>query len=238
MSEQLQELKLEGDWLVERGLSALTSLTSLFLSGCHIWAGDRYALLALTQLKTLDLSGTHLMDQYGGEAIGYWSDTKFLTAMSTSLVQLTRLNLNQVSWVKDDNFSALGALPHLREVEAGGLHIPATRLRHDFTGVPLVSFGIAVWDQEELEELKAWLEQAAPGSQLSPLSCLRILDLSWLRLPTASLGMESWASKLVQLTELVIRPESEGEVRQAFGARFSHQQDNSGAFVLRPLGGP
>ena len=238
LSEQLRELRLEGNWLVEKGLSALTSLTSLCLPGGHIWGSDRYALLALTQLRTLDLPGTHLMHQLL-QSFGYSSDTGFLTAMSTSLVELTRLNLNKALWVGNENFSALRALPHLCELEAGGLFdIRAARLSCEFTGLPLTSISISVWDQEDLGELKAWLQQAGPGSQLSPLSCLESLDLHGLRLPTASLGMESWASKLVQLTELVISRESEGEVRQAFGARFSHRQVKSRVFVLRPLGGP
>ena len=238
MSQQLRVLRLNGHFLVDERLSALTSLTSLCFIDCHILAGVQTALLALPQLRSLEVPGTRLLDQDGG-SLSYGYDTGFLTSLSTSLVQLTRLNLYQALWVHNDNHGALRALPCLCEVEAGGRYpIAATRLSREFTGLPLTSISIAVRDQRELGELKAWLLQTAPGSQLSPLSCLRELDLRWLQVPTASLGMESWASRLVQLTELRIRGNPVEEVRQAFGARFLHQRVVFAAFVLRPLEGP
>ena len=234
-SDQLRALSLEGSWLVGDKASALTSLTSLSLSGAKVRSNAWKALLALKQLRTLDLSATCLVVSAGSTPEFSFGDSGFLAKVSTTLSQLTRLNVTGAFWVKHDNFAALRALPQLQEVEAGQLIIAASRLRPEFTGLPITSLAVSARSEEEVAALKAWLQQGAHnGIQLSPLSCLRSLDLGWVKSPTTSLGMESWASKLVQLTELVLDSAPEEDVCKAFGLRFLYQKPDSGAFFLRP----
>ena len=242
ISGKLRELRLRGcRWPLDGRLSALTSLTALSLPDCYICSSKQTALLALTQLRTFDLTATRL--EIGDGMFTLFSrNSGFLSSLSTALVQLTQLNVTRAGWLKNEDFRALCALPDLGEVQAGRLDIRPARLRHEFAGLPLTSIGVHVTPIEgEAGEAKAWLQQSGAGTQLSPLSCLRSLQLFWMRSPTSTIGMESWASKLAQLTELVVRPAyvSEDEVRQAFGPRFLSRKPGAfGAFVLRPVGDP
>ena len=230
----LCSLTLNGNWLVGRHLSSLTSLTSLSLRLCNIEHGAQTSMFALQQLRNLDLSWTSMVSRrYSIVGLDPTprNDTSFISALSTSLVQLTRLNLEYAYWVPFDDYGALRSLPHLQELLAWGWFVPA-RLTREFVGLRITSIRIEVNKADKyLPEVRAWLQQGGAGNQLSPLSGLRSLGLGRDEIPFSSLSIGSWASKLVQLTKLEVKTNSLDEVCRAFDPPLCPRESSQRCFI-------
>ena len=156
---QLCSLRLDMDYcyLSEPfvGVSALTNLTNLALSSCHLGGPAFYSMLALTQLRALDLNFVNVQVE---------EEHQIMPDLTSSLTNLTSLTHFKSAGLAnlEKALACIRSLPKLVGLDIRGISIPSGKLQNLLGELPITGIQIGLDDPAHVSEVAEWLEHRLP----------------------------------------------------------------------------